>query len=100
MIKNLRLATGLALLGLLGASQDRSPLELVQTILLPKVEGRIDHMAYDSKAQTLSIAALGNNTVEVLDLAAGKVVHQLPGHQEPQGVLSLNGEIVVASGGD
>jgi|SRR5882672_578815 len=96
----MRTAALIAFLGLVAAAQEPSPLELVQTIPLSKVEGRIDHLAYDPKAQTLVVAALGNNTVEVLDLAAGKVVHQIPGHQEPQGVLSVNGEIVVTSGGD
>jgi hypothetical protein len=45
---------------------------LVQTIPLPKVEGRIDHLAYDPKSQQLAVAALGNNTVELIDLAAGR----------------------------
>jgi DNA-binding beta-propeller fold protein YncE len=80
--------------------QDASLPELVQTIPMPKVEGRIDHLAYDGAAQKLSVAALGNNTVEVIDLAAGKVVHQIGGLHEPQGILSWNGQIVVASGGD
>ena len=49
-----------------------TPLRLVQTIHLRNVEGRIDHMAVDRKDQRLFIAALGNNTVEALDLRAGK----------------------------
>jgi DNA-binding beta-propeller fold protein YncE len=87
--------TGVLLLLLL--AQDPT---LVQTIPLPKVEGRIDHLAYDPKTQQLAVAALGNNTVEVLDLAAGKVVHTIPGFQEPQGLLFWKGELLVASGGD
>jgi DNA-binding beta-propeller fold protein YncE len=90
----LRVLLGLVLL------QDSARLELTQTIPLPKVEGRIDHLAFDAKGQKLLVAALGNNTVEVIDLAAGKVVHQISGPQEPQGVLSLEGEVVVCSGGD
>ena len=74
--------------------------ELVQTIPMPKVEGRIDHLAYDAKADRLVVAALGNNSVEVLDLREGKVVHRIDGLHEPQGVLSADGQIVVASGGD
>src|SRR6266699_364965 len=61
-------------LGLIGCGALRSsaadPLRLVQTILLPGVEGRIDHFAVDAKGQRLFVAALGNNTVEVVDLAA------------------------------
>jgi len=67
-------------------AQEGSPLRFVQTIPLPGVEGRIDHMAIDSKGQRLFIAALGNNTVEVLDLRAGKRVHSITGLHEPQGV--------------
>jgi DNA-binding beta-propeller fold protein YncE len=74
--------------------------ELVQTIPMAKVEGRIDHLAYDAKAGRLLVAALGNNTVEVIDLAAGKVIHKIDGFHEPQGIVSLDGQIVVASGGD
>src|SRR5215467_6234524 len=63
-----------------------TPLRLVQTIPLPNVEGRIDHMAVDVKGQRLFIAALGNNTVEVLDLRAGKRTRSLSGFHQPQGV--------------
>jgi hypothetical protein len=47
-------------------------LRLLQTIPLPEVKGRFDHFAIDTKGQRLFVAALGNDTVEVLDLAAGK----------------------------
>jgi DNA-binding beta-propeller fold protein YncE len=62
------------------------PLKLVQTIPLPNVEGRIDHMAVDVKGQRLFIAALGNNTVEVLDLSVGKRIRSITGLKEPQGI--------------
>jgi DNA-binding beta-propeller fold protein YncE len=62
------------------------PLRLVQTIPLAGVEGRIDHLAIDARGQRLFVAALGNNTVEVIDLAAGKRLHTLSGLHEPQGV--------------
>jgi hypothetical protein len=80
--------------------QDGNPLDLVQTIPMPKVDGRIDHLAHDAKGGRLFVAALGNNTVEVIDLSQGKVVHRIEGLHEPQGILSLDGQIVVASGGD
>jgi len=51
-----------------GAAQE--PLALVRSIDLPRVEGRIDHLAFDAATQRLYIAALGNNTVEVLDSSA------------------------------
>jgi hypothetical protein len=67
-------------------AQKADPLQLVQTIPLPGVEGRIDHLAADLKGQRLFIAALGNNTVEVVDLRAGKRAHTIQGLHEPQGV--------------
>ncbi len=67
-------------------AEEFAPLRLVQTIPLPGVDGRIDHMAVDVKGQRLFVAALGNNTVEVLDLRAGKRVHSITGLPEPQGV--------------
>src|ERR1043165_1775401 len=85
------------LAAVLWAMQDPEP---VQTIPMPKVEGRIDHLAFDDRAGRLTVAALGNNTVEVIDLAQGKVIHRIDGLHEPQGLLSLDGRIVVASGGD
>jgi len=61
-------------------------LRLVQTIRLDGVEGRIDHFALDEKGHRLFMAALGNDSVEVIDAVAGKVVGQIKGLQAPQGV--------------
>jgi len=86
------------LLAMLLAAQDLP--ELVRTIPMPKVEGRIDHLAFDAKSGRLSVAALGNNSIEVIDVGQGKVIHKIDGLHEPQGILSWEGQIVVASGGD
>ena len=79
-----------------------SPLRLVQTIPLTGVEGRIDHMALDEAGQRLFLVALGNNTVEVLDLRGGRRTRTLSGFREPQGVgfAGSPGRLFVASGGD
>src|SRR5512135_1773744 len=76
-------------------------MRLTQTIPLPNVSGRIDHLAIDRKGQRLFVAALGNNTVEVLDLKAGKDIRSISGLSEPQGILfipELN-KVFVANGG-
>ena len=65
---------------------DEPPLKLVQTIRLPGVEGRFDHFAFDPAVQQLFLAALGNNTLEVLDLKPGRAVQSVRGLREPQGV--------------
>ena len=83
------------------AQAEESPsLRMVQTIPLPHVEGRIDHLAVDLKGQRLFIAALGNNTVEVLDLRAGKRTQSITGLHEPQGVsfISEFNKLFVANG--
>jgi YVTN family beta-propeller protein len=80
--------------------QSAELLQAVQTIELPGVKGRIDHLSPDMKGKRLFVAALGNNTVEVIDLAAGKVIHQIGGLLEPQGILFLPdvNQLVVANG--
>src|SRR5258708_27408719 len=67
-------------------SAGQTPLALVGTIDLPNVEGRIDHLAVDTASQRLYVAALGNNTVEVLDLKGNSHLKSLPGFREPQGI--------------
>src|SRR4051794_37900367 len=83
-------------------AQATDPLRLVQTIQLPGVNGRIDHLAVDVNNKRLFVAALGNNTVEVVDLANGSVANEIHGFSEPQGIAFLAGEglIAAASAGD
>jgi YVTN family beta-propeller protein len=78
------------------------PLRLVATIPMSGVEGRIDHLAVDVANQRLFVAALGNNTLEVIDTAAHKVIQNVAGLHEPQGVAFLKDRrlVAVASGDD
>ncbi|HTH18612.1 MAG TPA: hypothetical protein VL912_00930, partial [Candidatus Udaeobacter sp.] len=50
------------------------------------VEGRIDHFAFDPTGARLFVCALGNNTVEVLDLRKGERVYSIIGLGAPQGI--------------
>jgi len=61
-------------------------LKLVQSIRLSEVDGRIDHFAIDLKGKRAFLAALAKNTIEVVDLKAGRVTRTLPGFAKPQGV--------------
>ena len=63
-----------------------NPLRLVQTIPLAGVRGRIDHLAIDLPRHRLFVCALGNNTIEVIDLEKAARVHTLTGLGAPQGV--------------
>ena len=53
------------------AQDSPAPLRLVQTIPL-SVDGRLDHLTADVKGMRLFVAALGNNSVEVIVLCAGQ----------------------------
>ncbi|MGH8293889.1 MAG: YncE family protein [Steroidobacteraceae bacterium] len=61
------------------------PLRLVATIALPQVEGRLDHFTADVPGRRLFISALGNHTVEVVDIRSEKALRSVPGVKEPQG---------------
>ena len=84
------------------SAQDKEVLHLVQTISMPNVKGRIDHMDVDAKGKRLFVAGLENGSLEVVDLQAGKWSKSVPGFKKPQGVAyvpSLN-KMFVASGDD
>jgi len=57
------------------SAQEKQALRLVQTIPVPGVKGRLDHMGIDLDQKRLFVAATTNNTVEVVDLTAGKVIN-------------------------
>src|SRR5258706_15812993 len=75
------------LLALNGKAQDNAPLKLVQKIPMPGVQGRMDHLSVDISGKRLFVPANGDNqnTVEVIDLQAGKRNGRIPGTTKPQG---------------
>ncbi len=96
------LAGGIALLQATPvAAQPSALLQLVQTIALPDVRGRIDHLDIDLDGGRLFVAALGNSSVEVIDLRAGRRSARLEHLREPQGVAYVPEakRLFVASGG-
>ena len=90
----------LAMVSPLAQAADEPALELVATIPMPGVKGRIDHFAADLKRHRLFVAALGNNTVEVLDVAGNRHEKSVPGFGEPQGLVHLpkSNRLFVANG--
>lgn len=100
----------IALLGVrraavVAAQQSRrevSPLQLEEEIPVPTITGRIDHFTADAKRRLIIFSALGNNSVEVINVFEGRVVHSIKGLNEPQGVLYVPGydKIFVANGGN
>lgn len=78
------------------------PLQLEEQIPVPNVAGRLDHLTADAKRKRLIVSALGNNTVEVIDVFAGKVIRSIQGADEPQGPLYVADvdKLYVANAGD
>jgi hypothetical protein len=81
---------------------DIQPLRLTHSIPLPGVKGRFDHFACDPAARRLVIAALGNDTGEVLDVAEFKRLHSITGLRKPTGALVIPAlhQLYFANGGD
>jgi len=71
------------------AAQSTAPLKLTKTIALPGVEGRIDHLAFDAAGERLFVGALGNNSVEVIDLRKAERIHSITGLGAPQGIAYI-----------
>jgi hypothetical protein len=79
---------------------------LLQTIVIPNVNGRIDHMTLDIRGQKLFVAELENNSLDIIDLKAAKRILSISNNErllnEPQSVLfipELN-RIFVSNGQD
>lgn len=67
------------------------PLQLEEQVPVPGVAGRLDHFTADAKRRRLFVSALGNNSLEVIDVFAGRVVHSIKGLAQPQGPLYVPG---------
>jgi DNA-binding beta-propeller fold protein YncE len=94
------LIASLLLFSNLAVGQEAAALSLKTRIALPNVNGRMDHLAVDVKGQRLFVSALGNYTVEILDVAGGKRLKALPDLDEPQGLYFDAGtnKLFVATG--
>lgn len=81
-------------------TRELAPLQLIQRIPVP-VTGRIDHFTAFPKRRLLIFAALGNNSMEIVNTFQAKVVQSVKGLNEPQGVLYVPGldKIFVANAG-
>src|ERR1700722_2064412 len=97
-------ASSLAALVPVAHTEEREapPVREVQEIPLPGVQGRLDHFTIDAKRKRVIFSGLGNNSVEVVDVFAGRVIHQIDGLAEPQGTLYLPewDKLFVANAGD
>ena len=80
---------------------EKDALTLNAQIPLPNVSGRIDHIAYDSENHLAFVAALGNNTIEVVNIRTRQVVYTIKGLHEPQGMVYISSlQRLAAANGD
>ena len=70
---------------------DELALTAGEAIELPTVRGRIDHLAIDLGRDRLYVAALGNDSVEVVDLKAAARRRSLHGFIDPQSAIYVPG---------
>ncbi len=96
------IATLLLLNSFIIVGQQSAALSLKTRIALPNVDGRMDHFAIDVKGQRVFVSALGNHTVEVLDVQGSRRLRTLSNLEEPQGLFydASSNRLFVASGGD
>src|SRR5690349_6662342 len=95
-------AAALALAAACSPAHAAEPLRLEAKIPLGKVDGRIDHMAYDAARRRLFVAELGNDSVSVVGLDARKVTYRISALRTPQGVgyLPSLDLVFIANAGD
>jgi hypothetical protein len=64
---------------------DVRPLVLTEAIPLDGIKGRFDH--FGTNGRKLFVSALGNNTVEVMDISGRTLDRTIAGVPNPQGVV-------------
>jgi DNA-binding beta-propeller fold protein YncE len=79
-----------ALCAMPALAQEKQVLQQVQTLPL-KVNGRLGHLAVDVRHGWLFVAATEANTVEVLDLKQGTLLHSVTGFDKPQDIAVIPG---------
>ncbi|MHB1426136.1 MAG: YncE family protein [Gemmataceae bacterium] len=81
-------AAGLLLLAGAAFAHAAQPatLELLQTIPLKGKAGRLDHLAIDGKHGRLFVANLSNDSLDIVDLRAGRLLKQIPDQKKIQGI--------------
>jgi hypothetical protein len=91
MMSRLAISAGAILLAVSGfhAVANAEQLKLTHTIPLPGVKGRFDHFACNAADKRLLVAALGNSTGELFDVAAFKHLYTFTGLHKPTGALTL-----------
>jgi len=70
----------------IGAAAEPLPLKRVRTIALKGPAGGLDHLAIDAKRGRLFVANTVNDSLDVVDLKAGKLLKQVSGQGRIRGI--------------
>lgn len=65
--------------------------KLVATVQLEGMAGRFDDLALDAKGKRLSVANLSNDSLDGVDLKAGRLAKQIAGQKKAHGVAFAPG---------
>lgn len=78
----------------------KDTMELIKSIPLGNIDGRFFSMDINLKDQVVFISAPKNNSIEIIDLANGKLLHSLKGINEPKLICYIpqSEEIFVTTG--
>jgi hypothetical protein len=85
-VRSLGAALAFFLAGVPCLAADPASFQLVQTIDMKGKSGNLDHLTLDAKHDRLLVANKVNNTLDVVDLKAGKLLKQIPNQSGVQGV--------------
>jgi DNA-binding beta-propeller fold protein YncE len=70
----------------IAAKAEEAPLKRIKTIALKGPVGGMDHLAVDAKRGRLFVANTVNDSLDVVDLKAGKLLKQVPGQGRIRGI--------------
>ena len=80
---HLTLMTLVSFLPFCVAQEDTTYLKPLTTIVLQNIPGRLGHMAYNEKQGVIYLAALSNNTLEIVDLQNKKAIRSVKSLRQP-----------------
>jgi hypothetical protein len=80
------------------AEEAAKPTPPIRTYSLLRIDGRLDHLAFDQEKERVFVAAPGSNAVAVVDLKLERMTHVMNNLPRPQGVaIASDGEHLVIS---
>jgi DNA-binding beta-propeller fold protein YncE len=78
------------------------PLKELKSVMLPRLEGPVSHLAVDVRNQRIFLAATSNNTIEIYDAQRLTHLSTISGLAQPMDIVFLpeSGNLLVSNGAD